>query len=50
MELAALLLADGDADQVLVIAAEPAEQAEDANEAEQAAAEGGFATAVLVTA
>ncbi|MFD8594339.1 beta-ketoacyl synthase N-terminal-like domain-containing protein [Kitasatospora sp. NPDC059646] len=44
LESAALLLADGDADQVLVIAAEPAEQS--GSDAE----EGGHATAVLVTA
>ncbi|WP_035794997.1 beta-ketoacyl synthase N-terminal-like domain-containing protein [Kitasatospora mediocidica] len=42
LELAALLLADGDADQVLVIAAEQAEQAEQAGDTDHA-------TAVLVT-
>ncbi|MFG2692061.1 hypothetical protein [Kitasatospora sp. NPDC048407] len=57
LELAALLLADGDAEQVLVIAAEQAEhtaeRTEQADQTEPAAGEAagtGHATAVLVTA
>ncbi|MFE2345177.1 hypothetical protein [Kitasatospora cineracea] len=52
LELAALLLADGDADQVLVIAAEQAEPACDADPAYDAGPACGTdrATAVLVTA
>ncbi|PJN29615.1 beta-ketoacyl synthase N-terminal-like domain-containing protein [Kitasatospora sp. CB02891] len=52
LELAALLLADGDADQVLVIAAEQPEQPEQpdhAEHAEHARSKAGHATAVLVT-
>ncbi|MER7755608.1 hypothetical protein [Kitasatospora sp. NPDC097643] len=48
--LAALLLADGDADQVLVIAAEPADPAAGASDSpEHPDSTGEFAVAVLVT-
>ncbi|MFD7732776.1 hypothetical protein ACFV6F_20595 [Kitasatospora phosalacinea] len=52
LELAELMLADGDADHVLVIAAEQAEQAEQGEQAEQNAqsAQADRATAVLVSA
>ncbi|MFF1873294.1 hypothetical protein [Streptomyces sp. CB03911] len=52
LELAALLLADGDADQVLVIAAEQATQTEQTEQAEQAEPprpDGDQAVALLVT-
>ncbi|OKJ09266.1 beta-ketoacyl synthase N-terminal-like domain-containing protein [Kitasatospora sp. CB01950] len=50
MELATLLLADGDADQVLVISAEQPEQPDQPDQPAEQPDNAGHATAVLVTA